>query len=228
MLLVFTILSAILGDPTFFAPPMTKAQEALVAKLGDPVWRTREDATKELGKMEFDGLRAFYAACRSEDPEIASRGDRLLARYYCCLNSKREMPPIHGLYEMESFKLKSGRMFDVPTFPISEIYTEQVQIQIDFAKRYNQYFDPSCLEMQADNYCTRSATFQVVRRLRMFGYTRAEVTEILDKMTEAADGKEIGQEGWRKFRLMQGLPEYPYHGFFRLLMPFGGIKMCAK
>ena len=192
---VAIVLAVLASDPLTGAPAITDAQEKLIVLMGDNDYKTREKATADLGKMDYDGLRAMYKAAKSGDPEVAHRAQRLLSQYYSVQNSKKEIPGIQGMYEMKSFKLKSGKTMEIQDSDANDYYTQAGGKSDTDA-------------MDANNFKTREATGLLVHKLRNKGFTKEEVTEILDKITEEGNGNEMGNAGYKKFREMQGLPEY--------------------
>jgi len=185
------------ADPIKDAPEITAEQEKLIKLMGDDDFRTREKATAALAKMDYAGLKAMRKAANSGDPEIAARGGRILGSYYSVLNSKKEIPGIQGLYEMKSFKLKSGKTMEIKESDANDYYTA--------AGGDSTKMDEN---MDANNFKTRDATGLLIKTLRNKGFTKEEVQEVLDKITEEGNGNEMGNPGYKKFREMQGLPEY--------------------
>lgn len=205
------------GDPLKDAPAITKEQEKLIEQMGDDEYRTREKATKALGELDYKGLRAMYKAAKHKDPEIAVRGRRLVSAYYGVVNSKGETPGIQGLYELKSWKLKSGKTMEVQGSDANEFYTQAGG-------------DSSDMDMARDagNFKTKEATRILVKKLRDQGFTREDVQEVLDKITEQAEGTNMGDEGHRRFREMQGLPQYEPGCFgilpIPLMNPLPGLR----
>lgn len=190
-----------LSDPSLMTPPITKEQEAVIAKLADEDYYVREKASATLEKMDFAAMRAIRKALNHEDPEVRQRAERLIGKFYACTNSKNEMPGIHGLYKLESFKLSTGRTVELYDSITLDYYSSVGGESSDYEQNTNIH-----------NQFTRLATARYVRDLRNQGFTRQEVTEILDKITEESAGEGMGEAGYKKFREMQGLPEYEHGG----------------
>ena len=190
-----------LSDPSLMTPPITKEQETIVAKLANEDYYVREKASADLEKMDFAAMRVIRKALNHEDPEVRQRAERLFGKFCVCTNSKNEIPGIHGLYKLESFKLSTGKTVEL----YDEIaYSYYVSVGGD-SSEYHHASD-------IHNQFTRLATAKYVRDLRNQGYTRQEVTEILDKITEESAGEGMGEAGYKKFREMQGLQEYDHSG----------------
>jgi hypothetical protein len=195
--LTLLVLLAAAGDPLAGAPEITEDQEKLIKLMGDDSFKEREKATAALGKMDYAGLKAMHKAANHSDPEIAHRGRSLLGSYYSVLNSKKEVPGIQGLYEMKSFKLKTGKTMEIKDGDAGEYYKSAKGDASDMEE-----------SRDANNFKTRDATVLYIKQLRDKGFTKEEVQELLDKMTEEAGTSEMGSAGYKKFREMQGLPEY--------------------
>jgi hypothetical protein len=185
------------ADPLKDAPDITKEQENLLKDLGDDTFLTREKASAALEKLDYKALKAYHKAAASDDAEVRQRGKRLLSKFYSVGNSKDEVPGIQGLYELKSWKLKSGKTMEVKDSDAADYYKAAGGDTEDMTERQN-----------ASNFKTRDATSRLVKDLRDKGYTREEVTEVLDKITEEGAGTNMGDSGYKKFREMQGLPEY--------------------
>jgi hypothetical protein len=74
-------LSAADPDPSKLAPTAEQAERAkeLVAKLGDPIFRVRDDATRELKKLGRAALPALDEMLnKTADPEVRNRCETLL------------------------------------------------------------------------------------------------------------------------------------------------------
>lgn len=177
-------------------PPITKEMTKLIEQLGDDEWKVRENASAKLASLDYKALGAYYTALKSDDLEVRTRARRLLDKFYSCGNSDNKIPPIQGYHELEAWKLKSGRKFTPVAGEAGDLYK---------ASGGAAYDDNS---NDSENWITKEATMRLVKRLRNEGYTRKEVAEILDKITIEGEGTSMGTAGWRKFREMQGMPEY--------------------
>src|SRR5438067_12995579 len=72
-----TLLTAlILGAPPADRDPKRRAED-LVAHLGDPVYRDREKAARELLDIGYPAKDAVLAGQRSPDPEVSDRCKKL-------------------------------------------------------------------------------------------------------------------------------------------------------
>lgn len=194
-------LGLVLSEPNLMTPPITKEQEALVAKMGDENFYVREKATETLEKLDHKAFRAIRKALDDDDPEIRQRASLLMNRFYACLTSKNEVPGIHGLYKMASFTLVSGK-----TIEISD------STAIDYYSSVGGESDVYDQNTNSNNEFTRMATARFIKDLRNAGYTKQDVTEVLDKMAEETVGEKMGEAGYKKFREMQGLEEYDHSG----------------
>jgi hypothetical protein len=201
------LLVTTLAGPNLHAPPITKEQEKLIEKLGDDEWLVREDASAKLKEMDYKALNALHKALKSSDLEVRMRAKNLLNHFYGCCNSRGEMPPIHGLYQLESFKFASGRRFFVKDGLAMQYYS----------KAGGAAWDENMNNDSDTNWSLKDATRMMCRDLRNLGYTREEVIEVLDKMAKNVDGQGQGTNGFRRFREMQGMPEWD--GFRVGIMP---------
>ena len=177
-------------------PPLPPPLAKLVVDLGDDEFKVRERASKELEKLDSKALPAYYKAIKSEDAEVSRRGKRLLDIYYNVQNTKGEISRIQGLYEMKDFKTKSGKVFKVTDDMANNYYT----------KAGGKFDDDNA--SNPDNFTTQDATRILIKELRNRKWTREDVKELLDKIDENAAGSNMGDEGHRRFREMQGLPQY--------------------
>ena len=182
------------GNGTFFAPSVTPDQQICICNLGNLSWRVREKASKDLSKLDFSGLRAFYEAANDPDPEIAIRGKRLLNNFYHFSKQTGKLPGIQNFQNL-NFKFKSGNVFLYPNVLISKHYIDALKNGVVSSNRNKFYFDPYYMRFDASNDYTREATVTLIRHLRNIGYTKEEILELINVASEHSDW-----DNWESFR----------------------------
>jgi hypothetical protein len=178
-------------DPLFMAPDPTKEILVLIKDLGSDSHKTRVKASACLKALDYKAIKAVRNACRdSKNAEVRRRARIIIECFYNVWD--KDTPPIHGLYDAKSWKLKSGRQFDLP------------DPMIYYKKAGGDPGDDD-QNTNADNYQTIKATETFVHTLRNIGFTAKECYEVLTKMQENTKENYMGGEGWRRFREMQSL-----------------------
>jgi hypothetical protein len=74
-------------------PPGPREAAQLVEKLGSQSFAEREAATKRLDELGVLALGELRAACKSEDPEVASRAKDLVAKIERRISNERAIAP---------------------------------------------------------------------------------------------------------------------------------------
>lgn len=155
-------------------PQPTVAQIALIERLGDDIFQTREKASVDLMKSGRGALLALerYGANHA-DPEISHRSRHLITRFYNVGSSHNTLPPCYGLFRLKEVSLPSGKTFEVPD-GMARSYFEAHGGDVNV----NQWNDDLAI---SDTYAF-NATSTLVRQMLRSGYSTEDVTALLDSM----------------------------------------------